>query len=198
MHNDLRYDRVRAALPATLPPISRVEAERAARRIFRHFGSVTLGGPHMTHPAKFNGRVRRCWISKNPTGGHLKGWGRLIHDVSHSIFRRRHPNFRPHAGGHATLEAQIAAHVVSQGWLEGALLPKKSTLTSDQKREARLGEIEAAIKRWQTKQKRVANALRKLERRRRATLRALNLATGASISPSRAREVAHDADASAP
>lgn len=194
MQHDPRYERVRAALPESLPPITRVEAERAARRLFRHFGAVALGGPLMRYPAKFNGRVRRCWISTKPTEGHLKGWGRLVHDVSHSIFRRRHPNFRPHAGGHATLEAEIAAFVVKQGWLEGTLQPKKSIVTSDEKRIARLAKIDAAMKRWRTKQKRAANALRKLERRRRATVRALNLLSGATNSSERATRAARNAE----
>lgn len=193
MQNDPRYERVRAALPESLPPITRVEADRAARRLFRHFGAVALGGPLMRYPAKFNGRVRRCWISTKPTEGHLKGWGRLVHDVSHSIFRRRHPNFRPHAGGHATLEAEIAAYVVKQGWLEGTLQPKKSIATSVEKRVARLAKIDAAMKRWRTKQNRAANALRKLERRRRATLRALKLEAAASAAPASARAVAGEA-----
>lgn len=118
----------------TVPPLTRTEAERAARRIYRHFGPVRLGGPHMTRAVRFNGRVRRCWITRKTNAGLSKGWQRLVHDVSHRIFAQRHPHFRPHAGGHARLEHEIASYVIAKGWLSGTLRSKRragSLLLSD-------------------------------------------------------------------
>jgi len=57
----------------TVPPVTRIEAEGAARRLYSHFGAVRLGGPHMTRAARFNGRVRRCWISSKTNAGLHKG-----------------------------------------------------------------------------------------------------------------------------
>lgn len=162
MQDDVRYLPVSMALPEILPSITRYEAERAAKRIFKHFGSVAQGGPLQTRPAKMRYGVRVCWLSPKPTSGHHKGWGRLIHDVSHDIFRARHPNFRPHDGGHATLEAEIAQFVASSGWLDGTLKPAlpNPDLVWLKKKEA----IEASIKRWTTKRKRAETALAKLNR----------------------------------
>ena len=126
--DDWRYKRVEEVLPQWLPPLSRKEADRAARRIFRRFGgtqhgSVLLKGiPAMHRKATFEntwlrGRVRRCWISLKPTTGHFKGWGRLIHDVSHVIHQKRSPLLKQHSGGHAYLEYEIAQFVVAQGWV---------------------------------------------------------------------------------
>lgn len=116
MENDPRYAPVAAALPAVLPPITRAEATRANRKLTRHFGRRALGSPNqLWNVAPI--RTRRCWVSPRPTTGHLRGWGRLIHDVAHIVFRHRHPSFRPHAGGHAQLEREVAEYVVAKGWL---------------------------------------------------------------------------------
>lgn len=168
---DPRYVPVAQAWPATLPPLTRAEAERAARRLFRKFGGVALGSPSMMFAARFR-RVRTCWLSSKETSGHFKGWGRLAHDVSHDIFRARHPSFRPHDGGHATLEREIAEFIVAQGWLSGALRPAEPTKPGlEEKRAKRLAQTDAAIERWTRKQRRAENALRKLKRRQRALLR---------------------------
>jgi hypothetical protein len=156
----------------TVPPITRVEAERAARRIFRRFGSQALGGPLMSRPVRFSGRVRRCWITRKTNAGLQKGWQRLVHDISHEIFGRRHPNFRPHAGGHATLEHEIADFVIARGWLGGTLRPPPRRKPSGEERRARAIErTERAIARWEVKRRRAENALKKFRRRHRAQLR---------------------------
>lgn len=169
--DDPRYVPVANTWPAVLPPITRAEAERAGRRLFRHFGGTALGSPAMNGPARFR-RVRTCWISRAITRGHFRGWGRLAHDVSHDIFEARHPSFRPHDGGHATLEREIAEYIVAQGWLAGALksaAPVKPSL--DDKRAKRLAQTEAALERWERKRRRAENAIKKLKRRQRVLLR---------------------------
>lgn len=158
----------------TVPPVTRIEAERAARRLYSHFGAVRLGGPHMTRAARFNGRVRRCWITSTTNAGLRKGWQRLVHDVSHRIFAQRHPSFRPHAGGHARLEYEIASHVIGEGWFTGTLRPRAARkLTVSERRAQAIARTESAIARWDSKLRRAQTALRKLRRRLRAQHRRL-------------------------
>jgi len=173
MRGDDRYAPVAAALPSILPPITREEADRAQRMLCRKFGGKAHGSVNMTHAVR-RYPVRRCWISLKPTRGESKGWGRLIHDVSHRIFERRHPTFRAHDGGHATLEREIAQFVAASGWLDGGLRPKaRVKLSTEERRLVRLERTEASITRWLAKQKRAENALRKLKTRRRVLLRTL-------------------------
>lgn len=118
---DERYRPVDMVLPEVMPPVTRKRALSAAKRIFLHFGGVRHGSAMMYKPSRLSWWVpkkgRTCWASTKPTRGHHKGWGRMIHDVSHAIFRDRHPRFRPHDNGHAQLEREIAAYVVEKGWL---------------------------------------------------------------------------------
>ena len=183
MHEDPRYKQVSDTLPATLPPLTREEAERAAKRIFRHFGSAKDRGGAQADlgPIRFRGYVRRCWVSSKPTKEHDKGWGRLVHDVSHDIFRRRHPGFRPHAGGHAQLEREIAEFVVAQGWLDGRLKTIDKKPSREERHRCKLARVEEALLRWDRKLRRAQNALRKL-RAREAALRRRDLQQGLSMS----------------
>lgn len=167
-NNDPRYKLVEAYLPATLPAITREEAERAAKRLFRAFGGVNLGGPNMVRPARLRYAVRRCWISTKPTTGHFKGWGRLIHDVSHDIHRARHPNARAHDSGHHVIERELAMYVAARDWLSGGLKPAPGAKPS---LGDKLTKIDDALKRWATKARRAETALRKLKRKRAALLR---------------------------
>lgn len=188
MNIDPRYQPVEAALPDPLPAISRAEAARAVAKIFARFGGLEHGSPDMKRPARNRygaGRregVRTCWISPKPTraSDHLKGWGRLIHDVSHDLFAQRCPRLPPHHNSHARLEAEIAAYAVAQGWLSGKLAPKpKAAPSPAQKRADQLAGIDDKLARWRTKAKRAANAIRKLERQRKAQQRAIAKAQAA-------------------
>lgn len=160
-----RYAPVREALPAVMPAITRIEAERAAAKLYRKFA-----------PDRWKARkpvARRCWISRSETAGHHKGWGRLVHDVSHSIFRLHYPRRRPHDPLHSHYETMMAEYVVAQGWLDGKLKPRtKAKPTREERRSAELVKVEAAIKRWETKAKRAATALKKLKAKQRRMLRA--------------------------
>jgi hypothetical protein len=171
MDNDPRYKLVEAYLPATLPAITRQEAERAAKRLFRAFGGVEHGSPNMTGPARLRYAVRRVWISPKPTTGHFKGWGRLIHDVSHDIFSKRHPSARAHDNGHHVLERELAMYVVARDWLQGGLRTVREKPTLDVKRAQKLEQVRAGIARWTTKQKRANTALKKLRAKERRLTR---------------------------
>src|SRR5262245_51703822 len=98
-----RYDSVNAAwAAANTPPSTRDEVTRALAILCRKFGGTVHGGPSMLTPYRSR-RVRRCWISTKP-GTLWRGWPRLAHDVSHAIFRARHPSLAPHHPSHARVE----------------------------------------------------------------------------------------------
>lgn len=165
MDNDQRYVPVGNALPATLPPLTRKAAMTFAQHLTKRFGKLGLGSPNQLRPASLSSwRIfegRRCWASPKPTAGtnHFKGWGRLIHDVSHLVFQARHPSFSPHAGGHATLEREMAEYVVAKGWLE--VKPPKPT---PDKKVARYESAQVRLKKWESRLKRCNTAIRKLRR----------------------------------
>lgn len=171
MNGDPRYSGVGRTLPQVLPPLSMKAAARAYNRLIRAFG----GAAHMPvgvaearggRPIRLKRTLAdRCWASTKPTVGHRKGWGRLIHDASHDVFARRHPHARPHDGGHATLECEMAAYVAARPeWLHGKLEPvKRVTVRPDN--AIKLARVEAAIIRWDAKARRAKTALAKLNRK---------------------------------
>lgn len=157
---------------ARKPAVTRVEAERAQRALIRKFGKAR------EYPAqRYDVRpwpVRRCWISAKNNPGSDKGWERLVHDVSHHIFRKRYPSFRPHHPMHARLELEITMHVLTSGWLDGALKPKpKLRPSSEERRTTKIVRIDASLARWDSKRRRAETAIQKLERQRRALTRRL-------------------------
>lgn len=170
MDNDPRYLPIESILPNPMPACSKHEARRAYQKLIDHFGGIV--GGHQTDRACWRWGVRRCWIALKPTTGHHKGWGRLIHDMSHTVFSARHPNFRTHDGGHAQLEAEMATYAVEKGWLTGGLrAPVAAKPTAGDK----LAALEAAEKRWTTKLRRATTALKRVKRRRAAILRRTQL-----------------------
>jgi len=155
--NPARYDPVSQALAGDLPAITNYEAARAVKKIYKKFGR-TESGSYLNVPTK----IRKCWLSPKSTQGHIKGWGRLVHDVSHRIFRVLNPHRNPHHPAHAFLERDIAIYVAESGWLSGKLKPKEKILTKEEKRLAKLAKIEKSIDVWERKLKRAQNAIKKL------------------------------------
>ena len=169
--SDADYQPVRDALPEKLPPLTREEAEKATKRIYRKFGKLDNGRRRRNYPSHFSGKfgvARRCWISKEETSTVDRGWGRLIHDVSHDIFGATYPKKKPHDPLHVRYEQMIAEYVAESGFLEGKLKPKtKPKPTKHKKNLLDIEKIEAAIKRWDSKQRRAQNALTRLYKARR-------------------------------
>lgn len=165
-----RYEPVRATLPETMPAITRVEAERALRRLWMRFGPADWKAGVKRYRARssrsYKFIARRCWISTKPTSGNDRGWGRLVHDVSHRIFARYYPSRRSHDPLHARYETDVAAYVVEQGWLDGKLKPPPKVKTRAST-SVKLERVDAAIKRWTSKAKRAQTALSKLRAKRR-------------------------------
>lgn len=165
------YEAVNAVWPREVPAITRAEAQRALKRLVRHFGGTAcakLG----RHP------VRRCWISLKPYHGLRRGWRRLVHDVSHRLFAREHPHFKDHGRSHAALELTMSRYVIEKGWLTGTLrpTPPKPKAVIAPTLDARYVKVCDQIKRWETKRKRAETALKTLERRKRALARRLEVA----------------------
>lgn len=162
-----RYQLVPEQLPATLPAITRIEAQRISNLLVRRF--------YPNKPKGYGGRIRRCWLSSVPTAStnHSKGLGRLIHDFSHRTFRRVYPDKRPHDPLHVRYEADIAAFVAGSAWLKRVTAPKpaKAKPTINEKRARDLMRVETAIARWESKQRRARNALKKLAAKKRRLVR---------------------------
>jgi len=145
------YDSVNKVWPASIPPITRVEAERAAKRLGKAFNTPWRAR-----------RVRRCWI--DPTGKRplTRGWWRLVHDISHYTWDERRLRLpiggtRPHGGFHAALEREMAEYVVRHGWLDGKLKskPPKPKAPPDPVavRADRLAAARATLAAWERKLK---------------------------------------------
>jgi hypothetical protein len=106
-----RYDPVNSSWPATIPPCSWDEADRARRKLVRHFNI-----------RRWHHKTRRCWTSSPKTSGALsRGWRRLAHDLSHGWFATVYPKRKPHDPLHVWYEQQIISYIVAKGWLEGRL-----------------------------------------------------------------------------
>jgi len=176
--NDPRYTPVAASLPELLPPLTRAEAAKAAKRLIRKFGKYErVNGGEEGNPFTVSKRAvrvpswspRKCWVSPVPTKGHGRGWGRLIHDVSHHIFEIIHPDCRPHDDLHSAYETDIARYVAGTDWLAGGLLPKiKAPPSKEEKRLEKRAGLEQRLARWESKRRRADTAIRKLNRQLRS------------------------------
>lgn len=149
--------------PIATPVLTIQEARRAARKLYRHVrGSAFRGLVLETSGNRYND-IRSGNIYVNPA----RGWKSLVHELSHSII------FAPHGGEHARLEMRMIKHVIKLGWLSGKLKDKVAKPVPD-KRAQKYARTLAAIQRWSAKERRAANALKKLRRSARAQERALH------------------------
>lgn len=163
---DTRYDPVDALWRSVkVPPITRSEAEHAEALLIQAFDRKEDRSPTRPYILRNRSKARRCWLSSKPGYDIQKGWARLVHDMGHRIFRHHRPRARPHDVGHESIELAMAQYVVTCGWLDGKLRPYEPSI--EDRRMAKLANIEARITRWTTKAKRAATALRKLNRQRK-------------------------------
>jgi len=194
MRNDQRYAAINDG--RTYPPLTREQAGKVTKALLRHFGSPEDAAMRPTYALRLDqsGRfdegtrkatraelahiwrrytdrhpsgARRCWVSASPSTGHAKGWGRLIHDVSHMLHEYRHPKERPHGHLHAGIEQAVQAYVEAQGWLQPQ--PKPVAASVSDRRAARLMRLETRLVRWECKARRAVTAIRKLKRQITAT-----------------------------
>jgi hypothetical protein len=158
-----------------LPPITEAEARVFAPKLIKKFGGKDYGH----HRPWFMKKLNRSWASTTPQDtnwhkpGGRNGLPRMVHDISHWLYERMHPRFLGHSTRHAALERDMVSYVLKKGWhLPKPPKPEKPTPTKVEVRAKRLAETEASIKRWESKAKRAATALRKLRRRKAGLERA--------------------------
>jgi hypothetical protein len=154
-----RYVRVNAEWPTELPALTAQEAISAAKRLFR-FGMKKA----WKRSIKLTSGNRYTWIRSgvlyvNPD----RGWHALVHDMSHLVHYRLHPNLSGHDWRHAHLERAMVSLVVSKGWLEGTL--RREPKPQPRLQDIRYARIVTRIKTWETKRKRAETALKKLRKR---------------------------------
>lgn len=188
-----RYDTVPGAFGtklspngvAALPPITREQAAKIATLIVRKFWPTHGRSRFMTRAIAHGSyrypidKVRRVWLSKMPTtaANSSKGLGRLVHDLSHDVFHATYPSRRDHDPLHARYEIDIAEFVGTSARVFAILhaKPKAPRVppTAAEKRHKKLAATRESIKRWESKAKRAATALRKLRARERGLRRAM-------------------------
>jgi len=178
-----KYVSVNGSWPAdadTKKPISPALAKRAFKVLYRH---------RFHKPWKFpvqavKGAHRRTWAGYVKLPKHIEKWGMIVapdagwhnfvHDLSHWIHRKQYPNQDAHrASSHAAVEKDLIEQVVNRGWLQ-AKEPQRRPRAAKPKptpAQAKLQRIEASIARWEAKQRRAANALKRLCRQRGRALR---------------------------
>lgn len=177
-HDDPRYRTVNELHDLGYPAITRVEASRARQLLFRAFGKLEDAAASRTAPMwkslAVNNDTRRCWVSLRPTTGMNRGWGRLIHDVAHRVYKFRHPHrlvkvtdegaaitkrTRDHGAGENVIETEIAYYVRYQtNWLTGTLSDKPK------QKPHRLPILEQRLARWESKLRRAETAIKKLKK----------------------------------
>lgn len=161
------YLRVNGAWPKPLPPLTPAEISTAAKRLWLKFYGYPLKWPIRLTSGRRYSCLRRGTFVLNPT----RGWSHLVHDLSHVIFYRKHPDLSPHDYRHAVLEGAMVDYVVTHGWLDGKLRrepkPKKvrPKPTPYERCLARLAV-------WETKRRRAETAIKKLKRSKAAFERA--------------------------
>lgn len=139
--------------------LTEAEARRMATVLWK------LGAPNR-RPSRLH--IRPVWMRQ--------GVRRLVHDVSHRVFRWVRPasERRNHCFAHSTFEKMFSEEAIKRGWhvAKPSRAPRPKKAAADPKVVKRT-RAELALKRWRTKQKRAATAIKKLER----SLRRMPVAT---------------------
>lgn len=165
--SETKYHSVNSKWPDTLPELSGEEALAAAKRLYRFAMKRAWRGKwKLTSGRRYTWpRGGTFYVNPKRDGWAQGGWHDLVHMMSHYCHRQLRPQDKPHDPRHEYLERDMVAYVIRSGWLDGKLrkVPKPKPDTKVEK----LASIEARIKRWRSKQKRAATALKKLERQQR-------------------------------
>lgn len=155
------YERTNAEWPAVVPVPTPEEAIRGARKLWRF-----VRGRKCTLPVVLTSGNRSTWVSRgvlrvNPDcqDGHGGGWKSLVHDLGHYLGGK-------HGKAHARFEARMIRVVVKRGWLTGALKPTPAPAPTPavDARAVRAERIAARLDRWEAKERRARNAIKKLRR----------------------------------
>jgi hypothetical protein len=173
---DKLYGEINGTWEAEFPlrTITMPEARVLGRRILKKFWPKEV--PAVYQPSYVR-RPRRAWASTKATANDRRhGIRDMVHDIGHAINDDGSAGKKKtHWHGHAALELEIARWVIRKGLHKAKpvkpAMPRPSPAAA---RSAKLDATRASIKRWETKAKRAATALRKLRARERGLSRALN------------------------
>lgn len=146
------------AKPHELPKLTGQEAVSAVKRLYRKATGRAFKGKF-----KVTSGNRRTWIWNgvyvvNPD----QGWHDIVHDVSHLCHRKINRGEKPHSPRHARLEKMLIEHIISNGWLDGAL--KREEKPEPPKSEIRVERLKARLERWLRIERRAATAIKKINR----------------------------------
>jgi hypothetical protein len=162
------YNRlVNAKWPSPLPVPSDQEAITGAKRLYRK----AMGRPWKGEVKVTSGNratwVRRGTLYVNPNESG-RGWQEIIHSISHLAHLRLNPRDKPHTSKQAYIERDLTDYAMANGFLTGAL---KSKVKPKVKKDDIIERHERLMKRetgWETKLNRAQNALKKIQKERRA------------------------------
>lgn len=150
-----------------IPYITREEAEKAKNILIRKFGAKKFLPP--LHSA-MNPKAYKVWkpyicLSGDPTTL-WKGWRRLIHSLSHKVYRRRFPQrWFDHSYQQAELEFEMCKFVIDSGWLNGTLKSKVIILSKDEIRNKKLEKYKILISKWEKRSKTATNFIKKYSKK---------------------------------
>lgn len=170
--------------PDVVPPLTDIEATRAARRLYQRFYLDSLYKDRgrkqprkgSEYPVRVTSGRRYNWVRNgvlvvNPSGG----WRKLVHDFSHYIHAKQRPSDRPHSDNHRHLEKEMIVYVIEHGWLDGKLRsapkvektsrpskPEKPKLTVRERNEAKVIED---LSRWLAKAKKAEADLKRAKKK---------------------------------
>jgi hypothetical protein len=170
------YAQVNAAWPKPIPRLDPEEAKIAGRKLYRFaFGRPFRGTVRVTSGRRYTW-IRRSEMAVNPE----RGWHDLVHGLSHYAHMRLNTGERPHSKRHARLELAMVKEVIKRGWLDGRLLipalnkAEREKQAADQREDVswKIAHLEGLEKKWRTKAKRAATALKKLARKKKRLLMA--------------------------
>lgn len=163
------YRRVNASWPATVPGLTAAEATKAAKRLYRYAMGRTFQGPVRVTRGRRYTWVRRGEMVVNPE----QGWQGLVHLLSHYCASRVLPDEAGHGSAHARMEMRMIKQVVRRGWLDGRLAAPVPVPVVRDRRAERIEGLHTRLARWEAKQRRAVNAIRKITRQLRANERAI-------------------------
>ena len=183
--SDDRWDRLVndrwKALDGLKPP-SEQEAIAGAKRLYRHIIGRPFEGKvrivtgnryswiknlHKSDESKYEMVINRMRTRSVPGGWvaeHNAGWPEIVHGLSHACHFVKNPSARPHDSQELRIEAGMTDYAISHGFHLGKLKTKAKAKVPVDRVEQR---YEAMLKRrvtWESKHKRAANALKKVQR----------------------------------
>lgn len=166
------YNSVNGGWPETIPAMTFNQAKAFVRKAWKQ----ELPSHRFCWSFKVTSGRRYSWPRRKFYLVNVgNGWKELVHDVSHKLHHCKCPQERPHADTHRAMERRLTLIVLENGFLDGKFMgrqPKaKPELLPAVARgvavHAKLSAIDAKLARWNTKAKRAATAIKKLQKQRK-------------------------------